>query len=133
MNIKQLITNAQHDEDYAALDVYNKILETSQKYNISIQQSIDKLLRKEKRHFIVNLLNTCKVVLRQDISFVKFNNVEPIKKEIKNNNENKDIDIADKSVQPVIEQKKVISKRQKPQKQQEIVTEITENTQKQQE
>lgn len=64
MNIKQLITNAQHDEDYAALDVYNKILETSQKYNISIQQSIDKLLRKEKRHFIVNLLNTCKVVLR---------------------------------------------------------------------
>lgn len=132
MNIKQLITNAQHDEDYAALDVYNKILETSQKYNISIQQSIDKLLRKEKRHFIVNLLNTCKVVLRQDTSFVKFNNVEPIE-EIKDNNENRDIDIVDKSVQPVIEQKKVISKRQKPQKQQEIVTEITENTQKPQE
>ena len=132
MNIKQLITNAQHDEDYAALDVYNKILETSQKYNISIQQSIDKLLRKEKRHFIVNLLNTCKVVLRQDTSFVKFNNVEPIE-EIKDNNENKDIDIVDKSVQPVIEQKKIISKRQKPQKQQEIVTEITENTQKPQE
>lgn len=132
MNIKQLITNAQHDEDYAALDVYNKILETSQKYKISIQQSIDKLLRKEKRHFIVNLLNTCKVVLRQDTSFVKFNNVEPIE-EIKDNNENKDIDIVDKSVQPVIEQKKIISKRQKPQKQQEIVTEITENTQKPQE
>lgn len=132
MNIKQLITNAQHDEDYAALDVYNKILETSQKYNISIQQSIDKLLRKEKRHFIVNLLNTCKVVLRQDTSFIKFNNVEPIE-EIKDNNENRDIDIVDKSIQPVIEQKKVISKRQKPQKQQEIVTEITENTQKQQE
>lgn len=129
MNIKQLITNAQHDEDYAALDVYNKILETSQKYNISIQQSIDKLLRKEKRHFIVNLLNTCKVVLRQDTSFVKFNNVEPIE-EIKDNNENRDIDIVDKSVQPVIEQKKVSSKRQKSQKQQEIVTEITENTQK---
>lgn len=132
MNIKQLITNAQHDEDYAALDVYNKILETSQKYNISIQQSIDKLLRKEKRHFIVNLLNTCKVVLRQDTSFVKFNNVNPIE-EIKDNNENRDIDIVDKPIQPVIEQKKVISKRQKPQKQQEIVTEITENTQKPQE
>lgn len=132
MNIKQLITNAQHDEDYAALDVYNKILETSQKYNISIQQSIDKLLRKEKRHFIVNLLNTCKVVLRQDTSFVKFNNVEPIE-EIKDNNENRNIDIVDKSVQPVIEQKKVSSKRQKLQKQQEIVTEITENTQKPQE
>lgn len=132
MNIKQLITNAQHDEDYAALDVYNKILETSQKYKISIQQSIDKLLRKEKRHFIVNLLNTCKVVLRQDTSFVKFNNVEPIE-EIKDNNENKDIDIVDKSVQPVIEQKKIISKRQKSQKPQEIVTEITENTQKPQE
>lgn len=131
MNIKQLITNAQRDEDYAALDVYNKILETSQKYKISIQQSIDKLLRKEKRHFIVNLLKTCKIVLRQNVSFVNFTEVEQTEK-IKDNNENRDIDIADKSIQPVAEQKKS-TKRQKSQKQQEIMPEITENTQKPQE
>lgn len=131
MNIKQLITNAQRDKDYAALDVYNKILETSQKYKISIQQSIDKLLRKEKRHFIVNLLKICKIVLRQNVSFVNFTEVEQTEK-IKDNNENRDIDIADKSIQPVVEQKKS-TKRQKPQKQQEIVAEITENTQKPQE
>lgn len=131
MNLKQLITNAQRDEDYAALDVYNKILQTSETYKISIQQSIDKLLRKEKRHFIVNLLKTCKVVLRQNVSFVNFTEVEQTEK-IKDNNENRDIDTFDKSIQPVAEQKKS-TKRQKPQKQQEINAETLENTQKSQE
>lgn len=131
MNLKQLITNAQRDEDYAALDVYNKILQTSETYKISIQQSIDKLLRKEKRHFIVNLLKTCKIVLRQNASFVNFTEVEQTKK-IKDNNENRDIDTFDKSIQPVVEQKKS-TKRQKPQKQQEINAETLENTQKSQE
>lgn len=130
MNLKQLITNAQRDEDYAALDVYNKILQTSETYKISIQQSIDKLLRKEKRHFIVNLLKTCKVVLRQNVSFVNFTEVEQTEK-IKDNNENRDIDTFDKSIQPVVEQKKS-TKRQKPQKQQEINAETLENTQKSQ-
>ena len=131
MNLKQLITNAQRDEDYAALDVYNKILQTSETYKISIQQSIDKLLRKEKRHFIVNLLKTCKIVLRQNVSFVNFTEVEQTEK-IKDNNENRDIDTFDKSIQPVAEQKKS-TKRQKPQKQQEINAETLENTQKSQE
>lgn len=126
MNLKQLITNAQRDEDYAALDVYNKILQTSETYKISIQQSIDKLLRKEKRHFIVNLLKTCKIVLRQNVSFVNFTEVEQTEK-IKDNNENRDIDIFDKSIQPVAEQKKT-TKRQKPQKQGEIGAETPENT-----
>lgn len=128
MNLKQLITNAQRDEDYAALDVYNKILQTSETYKISIQQSIDKLLRKEKRHFIVNLLKTCKIVLRQNASFVNFTEVEQTEK-IKDNNENRDIDTFDKSIQPAAEQKKS-TKRQKPQKQQEISAETPENTQK---
>ena len=128
MNLKQLITNAQRDEDYAALDVYNKILQTSETYKISIQQSIDKLLRKEKRHFIVNLLKTCKIVLRQNVSFVNFTEVEQTKK-IKDNNENRDIDTFDENIQSVVVQKKS-TKRQKPQKQQEISAETLENTQK---
>ena len=128
MNLKQLIINAQRDEDYAALDVYNKILQTSETYKISIQQSIDKLLRKEKRHFIVNLLKTCKIVLRQNVSFVNFTEVEQAEK-IKDNNENRDIDTFDENIQSVVVQKKS-TKRQKPQKQQEINAETLENTQK---
>lgn len=112
MNIKQLIQNATHDEDYVALDVYHKIIETSEKYNLSITESINKLLVGEKRHFIVNLLNTCKAVLKEPVIITA-----PISAETNN-------DVS------IFEQKKSNTKRAKSQKQQEKTVDTIENIQK---
>lgn len=65
MNIKQLIQNASFQGDKAALDIYNKILNVSKEQNLSIQESINYLLTIEKSHFIINLLKTCKAVLKE--------------------------------------------------------------------
>lgn len=64
MNIKQLIQNANREQDYTALAVYNKIIQISDAYHINYSQAIDKLLEIETTKYNINLLKLCKVVLK---------------------------------------------------------------------
>ena len=92
MTIEQLIDNANRQKDFNATTVFKKILEISQRYNLTINDSICHLMKYETKKYNLNLLKLAQTFFPSNYNKYNQDNqtdLEKITKIINNVNINK--------------------------------------------